>query len=164
MEKISNSWTWNLSACWNLSKICGYKIVCKWSKFLTTTNAYRSTIYNCFKSLQKKITEENCEFFYFFNRLSLFLTIIFFNVQFLKLFQPIWDLHKILVWSHLRMRSRLGVRASDCQCTSCNGPGFDPSIRRHSGIWGAADKQCWIMYEQKEKNPAKKYLKKKILV
>ncbi len=28
---------------------------------------------------------------------------------------------------------------SDCQCTSCNGPGFDPSIRRHSGIWGAAD-------------------------
>jgi hypothetical protein len=31
------------------------------------------------------------------------------------------------------------VRASDCQCTSCNGPGFDPSIRRHSGILGAAD-------------------------
>jgi hypothetical protein len=28
----------------------------------------------------------------------------------------------------------LVVRASDCQCTSCNGPGFDPSIRRHSGI------------------------------
>jgi hypothetical protein len=25
-----------------------------------------------------------------------------------------------------------------CQCTSCNGPEFDPSIRRHSGIWGAA--------------------------
>ncbi len=38
-----------------------------------------------------------------------------------------------------RMRSSLVVRASDCQCTSCNGPGFDPSIRRHSGIWGAAD-------------------------
>ncbi len=37
------------------------------------------------------------------------------------------------------MRSSLVVRASDCQCTSCNGPGFDPSIRRHSGIWGAAD-------------------------
>jgi hypothetical protein len=32
------------------------------------------------------------------------------------------------------MRSSLVVRASDCQCTSCNGPGFDPSIRRHSGI------------------------------
>ncbi len=31
------------------------------------------------------------------------------------------------------------VRASDCQCTSCNGPGFIPSIRRHSGIQGAAD-------------------------
>ncbi len=37
------------------------------------------------------------------------------------------------------MRSSPVVRASDCQCTSCNGPGFDPSIRRHSGIWGAAD-------------------------
>jgi hypothetical protein len=33
-----------------------------------------------------------------------------------------------------RMRSSLVARASDCQCTSCNGPGFDPSIRRHSGI------------------------------
>jgi hypothetical protein len=32
------------------------------------------------------------------------------------------------------MRSSLVVRASDCQCTSYNGPGFDPSIRRHSGI------------------------------
>jgi hypothetical protein len=31
------------------------------------------------------------------------------------------------------------VRASDRQCTSCNGPGFDPNIRRHSGILGAAD-------------------------
>ncbi len=36
--------------------------------------------------------------------------------------------------SLVRMRSSLVVRASDCQCTSCNGPGFDPSIRRHSGI------------------------------
>jgi hypothetical protein len=33
------------------------------------------------------------------------------------------------------MRSSLVVRASDCQCTSCNAP----SIRRHSEIWGAAD-------------------------
>jgi hypothetical protein len=29
-----------------------------------------------------------------------------------------------LVW----MRSSLVVRASDCQCTSCNGPGFDPNL------------------------------------
>ncbi len=29
------------------------------------------------------------------------------------------------------------VRASDCQCTSSNG--FNPSVRRHSGICGAAD-------------------------
>jgi hypothetical protein len=41
--------------------------------------------------------------------------------------------------SLMRIRSSLVVRVSDCQCTSCNGPGFDPSIRRHSGIWGAAD-------------------------
>jgi hypothetical protein len=34
----------------------------------------------------------------------------------------------------LEGKLRLVVRASDCQCTSCNGPGFDPSIRRHSGI------------------------------
>jgi hypothetical protein len=33
-----------------------------------------------------------------------------------------------------QMRSSLVVRASVCQCTNCNGPGFDPSIRRHSGI------------------------------
>ncbi len=37
------------------------------------------------------------------------------------------------------MRSSIVVRASDCQCTSCNGHWFDSSIRRHSGIWGAAD-------------------------
>ncbi len=51
------------------------------------------------------------------------------------------------------MRSSLVVRASDCQCTSCNGPGFDPSIRRHSGIWGAADeavlKIVWKKYPPK---------------
>ncbi len=49
----------------------------------------------------------------------------------------------------LWMRSSLVVRASDCQCTSCNGPGFDPSIRRHSGIWGRQMKQCWIQYGKK---------------
>ncbi len=31
------------------------------------------------------------------------------------------------------------VRASDCQCRSHNSPGFNPSILRHSGIWGAAN-------------------------
>jgi hypothetical protein len=38
----------------------------------------------------------------------------------------------------LRMRSSLVVRASDRQCSSFNGPGFAPSIRRLSGIWEAA--------------------------
>ncbi len=31
------------------------------------------------------------------------------------------------------------VRASGRQCQSRNSPGFDPSIFRHSGLWGAAD-------------------------
>jgi hypothetical protein len=39
----------------------------------------------------------------------------------------------------LQMRSSQVVRAIDCQCNICNGPGFDPSIRRHSGVCGAAD-------------------------
>ncbi len=48
-------------------------------------------------------------------------------------------LGRFFIFNLRRMRSSLVVRASDCQCTSCNGPGFDPSIRRHNGIWGAAD-------------------------
>ncbi len=55
--------------------------------------------------------------------------------------------------SLVRMRSSLVVRASDCQCTSCNGPGFDPSICRHSGIWGAADEAVLNIVRKKEKNP-----------
>ncbi len=49
---------------------------------------------------------------------------------------PLWPKDKTEV--NLRMRSSLVVKGSDCQCTSCNGPGFNPSIRRHSTIWGAA--------------------------
>ncbi len=52
--------------------------------------------------------------------------------------------------SLLRMRSSLVVRTSDCQCTSCNGPGFDPSIRRHSGIWGAADEAVLNIVQRKK--------------
>ncbi len=37
--------------------------------------------------------------------------------------------------SSQRMRSSLVVGVPDCKCTSCNGPGFDPSIRRHSAQW-----------------------------
>jgi hypothetical protein len=61
----------------------------------------------------------------------------------------------------LLMRSSLVIRVSDCQCSSCNGPGFDPSIRRHSGIWGAADEAVLNIVEKKEKNPPKKIFKKK---
>ncbi len=68
--------------------------------------------------------------------------------------------------SILRMRSSLVVRASasDCQCTSCNGTGFDPSIRRHSGIWGAADEAVLNIVWKKWKNLPRKYLKKKIKI
>ncbi len=55
------------------------------------------------------------------------------------------------------MRSSQVVTASDCQCISCNGPGFDPSIRRHSGIWGAAD-EAVLNIVRKKKNPPKKYI------
>ncbi len=55
------------------------------------------------------------------------------------------------------MRSSLVVRASDCQCTSCNGPGFDLGIRRHSGIWGEADEAVLnIFRKKKKKSPPKK--------
>jgi hypothetical protein len=60
-----------------------------------------------------------------------------------------------------RMRSSLVVRASDCQCTNCNGPGFDPSIRLHSGIWGAADETVLNIVRKKYKKSPKKIFKKK---
>ncbi len=66
--------------------------------------------------------------------------------------------------SLLRMRSSLVVRASDCQCTSCNGPGFDPSIRRHSGIWWAADEAVLNRVRQKIKKSPKKIKKKKMFI
>ncbi len=41
--------------------------------------------------------------------------------------------------SRVGMRCSLAARASDSQCRSRSCPGFDPSILRHSVIWGAAD-------------------------
>ena len=57
---------------------------------------------------------------------------------------------KCLLFISLRMRSSLVVRASDSQCTSCNGPGFDLSIRRLSGIGGAADET--VLNKVRKKN------------
>ncbi len=69
--------------------------------------------------------------------------------------------HWLRMWSSLvRMWSSLVVRASDRQCTSCNGPGFDPSIRWHSGIWGAADEAVLNIVQKNKKIPAKKIFKK----
>ncbi len=62
--------------------------------------------------------------------------------------------------SLVRMRSSLVVRASDCQCTSCNGPGFDPSIRQHSGIWGAADEAVLVRKVISKSNKVRKKYKK----
>jgi hypothetical protein len=66
--------------------------------------------------------------------------------------------------SLVRMRSSLVVRASDCQCTSCNGPGFDPSIRGHSGIWGAADEAVLNIVRKKMKKSPKTIFKKKSVI
>ncbi len=50
------------------------------------------------------------------------------------------------------MRFSLVVRASNCR--SRNSPGFDPSILRHSGIWGAADEAVLNTLHRKNiKNP-----------
>jgi hypothetical protein len=51
---------------------------------------------------------------------------------------------------------RLAVK---CQCLSRNSPhGFDPSILRHSGIWGAADKAV-LNNVHKKKNPKRSPLR-----
>ncbi len=73
--------------------------------------------------------------------------------------QRIWQMRASLE----RMRASLVVTASDCQCISCNGPGFDPNIRRHSGIWGAADEAVLNTVRKKKnlKNPPKNIKQKK---
>ncbi len=45
------------------------------------------------------------------------------------------------------------VRASGCLCQSCDSRGFNPSILRHSGIWGASDEAVLnkVMKRKKEK-------------
>jgi hypothetical protein len=42
------------------------------------------------------------------------------------------------------------VKAADCQCQSRNSPGFDSSILRHSGIWGAADEAVLNIVHRKK--------------
>ncbi len=64
-----------------------------------------------------------------------------------------WDLAKCGMW---RRSSRV-VRASYCQSKRCNSPWFnDPSILRHSGIWGAVDE---AVLNKVLKNPNKPRLK-----
>ena len=46
-------------------------------------------------------------------------------------------------------------RASDRQCQSRNIPGFDPSILRHSRIWGAADEA--VLNNVQKNSPLKKF-------
>ena len=57
--------------------------------------------------------------------------------------------------SRMWMRYSRMDRASDCQCQSCNSPGFDPSIFRHSGIliggrWNSTVLN--ILHKKSEKN------------
>ncbi len=48
------------------------------------------------------------------------------------------------------MRSSLVVWASDCQWRSSNSPGFNLSILRHSGIWGAAEEAVLNIVHRKK--------------
>ena len=58
----------------------------------------------------------------------------------------------VLITSRLHfIRSSRVVRESDSQCRSRNCPGFDLSVLRHSGIWGAADEA--VMNKVHAKNP-----------
>ncbi len=52
----------------------------------------------------------------------------------------------------LRMRSSREVKASDSQCRSRNGPGFDPSILWHNGIRWAADEAVLNIVHKKKKS------------
>ncbi len=68
--------------------------------------------------------------------------------------------------SRLWMRCSRVVRASDFQCRSRNSPGFDPSILRHSEIWGATDEAVLNTVHRIEssKNPPVRYYCYKELV
>ncbi len=59
------------------------------------------------------------------------------------------------------MRSSREARASDSQCRSRNCPRFDPSILRHSGIWGTEDEAVLNIVHKKRKNPKQSPLNKK---
>ncbi len=61
------------------------------------------------------------------------------------------------------MRSSQVVRASDCQCRSRNSPGFDPSILRHSGIWGAADEAVLKSVQRRTKNKKNRPVRRQII-
>ncbi len=49
------------------------------------------------------------------------------------------------------MRFSRVVIVSDCQCRSGNSPGFNPSIPRHSGIWGAVDESVLNIVHRRKK-------------
>ncbi len=57
----------------------------------------------------------------------------------------------------------LAVRASDCQCQSCNSPGFNPSILQNGEIWGAADEAVFqkVILKNPGQDDCKKGLAKK---
>jgi hypothetical protein len=67
------------------------------------------------------------------------------------LMQEYMPMHSIKISMMRRMRSSRVVRASDSQCRSRNCPGFDPSILRHSGIWGATDEAVLNIVRIKQK-------------
>jgi hypothetical protein len=66
----------------------------------------------------------------------------------MKIHRPFTVRNLYLHW----MRSSREVRASGYQCHSRNRPGFDPSILRLSGIWGAADEAVLDNVQKKKQS------------
>jgi hypothetical protein len=70
------------------------------------------------------------------------------NKLIVKLSESEWKLQQLSMWMRMRssrvawMRSSHVVRASDCQCRNCTGPGFESSILRQVLSEGRQMKQC----------------------
>ncbi len=57
-----------------------------------------------------------------------------------------------LVEDELRVKAQEAERVSQCRSRNC--PGFDASIFRHNGMWGAADEALLnIVHKKSKKSP-----------
>ncbi len=75
-----------------------------------------------------------------------------------SLFLPSSLFFNTFYYSRLWMRSSRVMRVSGCQCQCRNSPGVDPSILRHSRIWGAADKAMLNNVHKKKKSKKSSFI------